>query len=105
MLVMPQDEIMRRYCTTGLITAIDAEKLIIGALEEAFQAVDDEIKQERYDYRIDGGCTVVAAIFIKGNVLSHAAVKQAIFLERPSPFMIRQSRIIYEEPELFACFK
>lgn len=67
MLVMPQDEVMRRYCTTGLITSIDAEKLIIGALEEAFQAMDEEIKQERYDSRIDGGCTAVAAIFIKGT--------------------------------------
>ena len=69
MLVMDQMEIERKYFTTGLIMSIDAEKLIIGALEEAFVALDEEIKRERYDYHIQGGCTALVAIVIKGVYL------------------------------------
>jgi len=68
MLVMDQQEIERKYFATGLIMNIDAEKLIIGALEEAFVSLDEEIKQERYDFHIQGGCTALVAIIIKGIV-------------------------------------
>eukprot|EP00111_Clytia_hemisphaerica_P003442 TCONS_00009839-protein len=68
MLVMPQDEIERKYFTMGLIMDIDADKLIIGALEEAFHTFDDELRQERFDFHVQGGCTVVVCVIIKGKL-------------------------------------
>lgn len=40
---------------------------LTGALEEAFLSLDDELRQERFDYHIKGGCTAVACVIIKGK--------------------------------------
>lgn len=68
MLVLPHEQFAQGYLCTGLITSINAEQLIVGALEQAFVAMDDEIKQQRYDFRIDGGCTALAAVFMMGKL-------------------------------------
>lgn len=68
MLVLSQEDIERKYFSTGLIMSIDVDMLVIGALEEAFLALDEEIKQERYDHLIQGGCTALAAIIFKGKL-------------------------------------
>ena len=66
MLVLSKEKMMEKHFTTGLITSIDAEKLIIGALEKAFMAMDEEIRLQRFDFRITGGCTALVSLFIKG---------------------------------------
>ena len=33
--------------------------------------MDDEIRQHRFDFRIEGGCTAVASLFIKGKIILH----------------------------------
>lgn len=68
MLVLTQEEMDQKYLMTGLITSVDAEKLIMGALEKAFLAMDEEIQQERYDFRIEGGCTALVSLFMKGKL-------------------------------------
>ena len=54
-----------------MIRIICRQALIVytltGALEEAFLSLDDELRQERFDYHIKGGCTAVACVIIKGK--------------------------------------
>ena len=76
MIVLSSEEIEKNYLTTGLIISIDAEKLIIGALENAFLAMDEEIKEQRCNFRVEGGCTAVVGLFIQGKL----SIKENVFL-------------------------
>lgn len=50
----------------GCITEpIPTESLVMGALEEAFAEMDDQIRRERETYRIKGGCTAIVALFLQ----------------------------------------
>jgi len=53
----------------GFITeAIPTESLVIGALEEAFTEMDDQIRRERETYRIKGGCTAIVALYLQSKL-------------------------------------
>ena len=53
----------------GFITeAIPTESLVIGALEEAFTEMDDQIRRERETYRIKGGCTAIVSLFLQSKL-------------------------------------
>ena len=69
MLVVTPEDFEQTFLTTGLILSIENENLVIGAIEQAFIAMDEEIKQQRYDFRIDGGCTALVALFMLGLIL------------------------------------
>ncbi|GAB6029330.1 hypothetical protein CHUAL_005097 [Chamberlinius hualienensis] len=47
---------------------ISPDSLIVGALETAFWDMDLMIEQDRLKYRMTGGCTAVAALFIMGKL-------------------------------------
>lgn len=68
MMILSNEELQEKHMQTGLITSINSEKLIMGALEQAFVAMDQELKVERYDYHIQGGCTALCALFIMGKL-------------------------------------
>ena len=53
----------------GCITEpIQTESLIMGALEESFAEMDDQIRRERETYRIKGGCTAQVALFMQNKL-------------------------------------
>ncbi len=53
----------------GFITeALPTESLVIGALEEAFTEMDDQIRRERETYRIKGGCTAIVALYMQSKL-------------------------------------
>ena len=47
---------------------IQTESLVIGALEEAFAEMDDQIRRERETYFIKGGCTAQVALVIDNKL-------------------------------------
>ncbi len=49
---------------------ISTESLIIGALETAFWETDQFIGEEKKVYHMPGGCTVLVALFILGNMFN-----------------------------------
>ena len=53
----------------GCITEpIQTESLVVGALEESFAEMDDQIRRERETYFIKGGCTAQVALFIQNKL-------------------------------------
>ena len=112
MLVLCEEEMATSHLKTGLITSIDAEMLIIGALEQAFVSLDQDLKQERYDYRIEGGCTALVGLFILGKLyVANAGDCRAVLYDhyRPVPMSFdhtpeterkRIARLASVKPEL-----
>eukprot|EP00794_Sanderia_malayensis_P007341 gene7341-8161_t len=68
MLVLDKEDLKRSYLNYGLIQDVTAENLVIGSLEESFIEMDEQIKQEHYDFAIDGGCTALVGLFILGKL-------------------------------------
>ncbi|XP_062581939.1 protein phosphatase 1H-like [Saccostrea cucullata] len=52
----------------GLLENVSLDSLIVGALEESFTAMDEQIKREKSTYSIRGGCAVIVAIFFLGKI-------------------------------------
>lgn len=85
-IVLSNEEILNQYLSKGLITTINAEKLIIGVLENAFLSIDEEIKNQRTNNRIEGGCTAVVALFIKDQLyVANAGDSRAIIFKNGIP--------------------
>lgn len=58
---------------------IDADSLIIGALESAFAEMDSVIERDRLKYKMHGGCTALVALFMLGKLyLANAGDSRAI---------------------------
>ncbi|XP_065058288.1 protein phosphatase 1H-like [Rhopilema esculentum] len=68
MLILDKEELAKNYLNHGLIQDVNAEKLVAGALEQAFVEFDERIKSEKLDYYIDGGCTALVALFTLGKL-------------------------------------
>ena len=66
----------------GCITEpIPKEALVVGALEEAFAEMDDQIRRERETYRIKGGCTAQVCLFLQNKIyVANAGDCRAILL-------------------------
>ena len=47
---------------------ISLESMVIGALESAFWEADQLIGEDKKRYRMQGGCTVLVAVFILGKL-------------------------------------
>uniref|UniRef100_A0A6I8PVP5 Protein phosphatase, Mg2+/Mn2+ dependent 1J n=1 Tax=Xenopus tropicalis TaxID=8364 RepID=A0A6I8PVP5_XENTR len=44
------------------------ESLVIGAIENAFKEMDEQIKRERTTYKIEGGCCALVAVYLLGKL-------------------------------------
>lgn len=66
----------------GCITEpIPKELLVVGALEEAFVEMDEQIRAERNTFLIKGGCTAMVAIFLQNKLyVANAGDCRAILL-------------------------
>eukprot|EP00062_Callorhinchus_milii_P010481 gi/632955433/ref/XP_007893463.1/ PREDICTED: protein phosphatase 1H isoform X1 [Callorhinchus milii] len=60
---------------------ISHESLIIGAIENAFKDMDDQIEREKSTYNISGGCTALIAVCMMGKLyVSNAGDSRAIII-------------------------
>ncbi|XP_063953644.1 protein phosphatase 1H-like [Lytechinus pictus] len=58
---------------------MSVESLVVGALESAFVEMDEQVRKEKLDYHIPGGCTVLVAIFLLGKLyVANAGDSRAI---------------------------
>lgn len=58
---------------------ISVESFIVGALEATFHEMDNLIAEDRFVYRVTGGCTVVVSLFICGKLfVSNAGDSRAV---------------------------
>ncbi|XP_054251830.1 protein phosphatase 1J isoform X2 [Indicator indicator] len=61
--------------------AVSHESLVIGAIENAFKLMDDQIERERASQRLPGGCCALAAIYIMGKFyVANAGDSRAIII-------------------------
>jgi len=66
---------------------VTKDSLIVGALESAFNEMDETIRQDnlRYD-GVNGGCTVVVCLFLMGKVyIANAGDSRAVLCKKNSP--------------------
>ncbi|XP_071492145.1 protein phosphatase 1H-like [Diadema antillarum] len=58
---------------------VSVESLIVGAFESAFVEMDEQVRKEKLEYHIPGGCTVLVAVFILGKLyVANAGDSRAI---------------------------
>ncbi|KGL96097.1 Protein phosphatase 1J, partial [Charadrius vociferus] len=61
--------------------AVSHESLVIGAIENAFKHMDDEIERERASQRLSGGCCALAAVYLMGKFyVANAGDSRAIII-------------------------
>ncbi|KAK2521855.1 Ppm1j [Columba livia] len=61
--------------------AVSHESLVIGAIENAFKNMDDQIERERVSQRLAGGCCALAAIYLMGKFyVANAGDSRAIII-------------------------
>ncbi|XP_062482572.1 protein phosphatase 1J isoform X3 [Pezoporus occidentalis] len=60
---VPSDAVPRFH----LEKAVSHESLVIGAIENAFKHMDDQIEQEKASQRLAGGCCALAAVYLMGK--------------------------------------
>ncbi|XP_048184063.1 protein phosphatase 1J [Corvus hawaiiensis] len=61
--------------------AVSHESLVIGAIENAFKHMDDQIERERASQHLAGGCCALAAIYLMGKFyVANAGDSRAIII-------------------------
>uniref|UniRef100_A0A8B9SS17 Protein phosphatase, Mg2+/Mn2+ dependent 1J n=1 Tax=Anas platyrhynchos TaxID=8839 RepID=A0A8B9SS17_ANAPL len=74
---VPSDALPRFH----LEKAVSHESLVIGAIENAFKHMDDQIEQERASQSISGGCCALAAVYLMGKFyVANAGDSRAIII-------------------------
>ncbi|KAF4797265.1 Protein phosphatase 1J [Turdus rufiventris] len=74
---VPNDAVPRFH----LEKAVSHESLVIGAIENAFKRMDDQIEQERASQHLAGGCCALAAIYLMGKFyVANAGDSRAIII-------------------------
>ncbi|XP_010022726.1 PREDICTED: protein phosphatase 1J, partial [Nestor notabilis] len=74
---VPSDAVPRFH----LEKAVSHESLVIGAIENAFKHMDDQIEQEQVSQRLAGGCCALAAIYLMGKFyVANAGDSRAIII-------------------------
>lgn len=74
---VPNDAVPRFH----LEKAVSHESLVIGAIENAFKHMDDQIEQEQVSQRLAGGCCALAAVYLMGKFyVANAGDSRAIII-------------------------
>ncbi|XP_027602088.1 protein phosphatase 1J isoform X1 [Pipra filicauda] len=74
---VPNDAVPRFH----LEKAVSHESLVIGAIENAFKHMDDQIERERGAQHLAGGCCALAAIYLMGKFyVANAGDSRAIII-------------------------
>ncbi|KAM6295284.1 protein phosphatase 1J [Aegotheles albertisi] len=74
---VPNDAVPRFH----LEKAVSHESLVIGAIENAFKHMDDQIERERVSQHLSGGCCALAAIYLLGKFyVANAGDSRAIII-------------------------
>ncbi|OXB56450.1 hypothetical protein ASZ78_004548 [Callipepla squamata] len=74
---VPSDALPRFH----LEKAVSHESLVIGAIENAFKHMDEQIEQERTSQHISGGCCALAAVYLMGKFyVANAGDSRAIII-------------------------
>ncbi|XP_027750965.1 protein phosphatase 1J isoform X1 [Empidonax traillii] len=74
---VPNDAVPRFH----LEKAVSHESLVIGAIENAFKHMDDQIERERAAQHLAGGCCALAAIYLMGKFyVANAGDSRAIII-------------------------
>ncbi|XP_074019370.1 protein phosphatase 1J isoform X2 [Numenius arquata] len=61
--------------------AVSHESLVIGAIENAFKHMDEQIERERASQRLSGGCCALAAVYLMGKFyVANAGDSRAIII-------------------------
>ncbi|XP_076975988.1 protein phosphatase 1J isoform X4 [Tamandua tetradactyla] len=57
------------------------ESLVVGAIENAFQLMDEQMAQERHGHQVEGGCCALVVIYLLGKVyVANAGDSRAIIV-------------------------
>lgn len=63
--------------------SISIHSLVIGALEQAFISMDQQIEQDKQTYSVLGGCAVIVALFLLGKLyIANAGDCRAIYCNK-----------------------
>ncbi|KAM6310928.1 protein phosphatase 1J [Podargus strigoides] len=74
---VPKDAMPRFH----LEKVVSHESLVIGAIENAFKHMDDQIERERVSQHLSGGCCALAAIYLMGKFyVANAGDSRAIII-------------------------
>ncbi|KFV03243.1 Protein phosphatase 1J, partial [Pterocles gutturalis] len=74
---VPNDAVPRFH----LEKAVSHESLVIGAIENAFKHMDEQIERERTSRRLSGGCCALAAVYLLGKFyVANAGDSRAIII-------------------------
>ncbi|KAM4645916.1 protein phosphatase 1J [Amazona ochrocephala] len=74
---VPSDAVPRFH----LEKAVSHESLVIGAIENAFKHMDDQIEQEKASQRLAGGCCALVAVYLMGKFyVANAGDSRAIII-------------------------
>ena len=91
---------------------ISTESLIIGALESAFWEMDKTIGEEKKQYKMLGGCTVLVSLFILGKLyVANAGDSRGVLCRNKVPYPMsydftpvserqRLQQLGYQKPQL-----
>ncbi|KAE8623128.1 hypothetical protein XENTR_v10005510 [Xenopus tropicalis] len=67
------------------------ESLVIGAIENAFKEMDEQIKRERTTYKIEGGCCALVAVYLLGKLyVANAGDSRAIIISQGETISMSQ---------------
>ncbi|XP_075709967.1 protein phosphatase 1J isoform X2 [Rhinoderma darwinii] len=59
------------------------ESLVVGALENAFKQMDEQIERERVSHSIDGGCCALVTVYLMGKLyVANAGDSRAIIIRQ-----------------------
>ncbi|KAK3104150.1 hypothetical protein FSP39_024847 [Pinctada imbricata] len=94
---LPPSRIEERF---GNLDLIATDQLVVGALESAFQAMDEQLSRERSTYSIRGGCAVIVAVFVLGKLfVANAGDSRAVICHKGRPLAMSRDMTPYFERE------
>jgi serine/threonine protein phosphatase PrpC len=110
--IQPEEDVAIGYTSPP----IDVKDLIKGAIEQAFFDTDNQLREDRLEWKIIGGCTVIASIFLDGILyVANAGDCRAIIVHdgqiipmstdfTPETDRQRVQAIAYMQPQLLGDF-